>query len=108
LCELSFLSFFFAIVRFEFRAFTLSHCTSPFLWWFFLARVLQTICLGWLWTVSLLIYASWVARITGVSHWHFLILLKFVIVWILNIPQKLKAWTPGDAIRRWWNFKGGA
>jgi hypothetical protein len=29
---------------------------------------LQTISLGWLWTVILLISASWVARITGVSH----------------------------------------
>jgi hypothetical protein len=27
-----------------------------------------TICLGWLWHVILLISASWVARITGVSH----------------------------------------
>jgi hypothetical protein len=25
---------------------------------------------GWLWTTVLLIFASWVARITGVSHWH--------------------------------------
>jgi hypothetical protein len=38
---------------------------------FFGDRVLQTFCQGWLWTVSLLISASWVARITGVSHhWH--------------------------------------
>jgi hypothetical protein len=28
----------------------------------------QTICLGWFWTVILLISASWVARITGLSH----------------------------------------
>jgi hypothetical protein len=26
--------------------------------------------LGWLRTVILLISASWVARVTGVSHWH--------------------------------------
>jgi hypothetical protein len=32
-------------------------------------RVLWTICLGWLWTVTLLISTSWVARFTGVSHW---------------------------------------
>jgi hypothetical protein len=32
-------------------------------------RASRTICPGWLWTVSLLISASWVARITGVSHW---------------------------------------
>jgi hypothetical protein len=44
---------------------------SPFLWWFFLKdSVSRTICLGWLRTVILLITASWVARITGVSHWH--------------------------------------
>jgi hypothetical protein len=31
---------------------------------------LQTICPGWLWTAFFLISASWVARITGMSHWH--------------------------------------
>jgi hypothetical protein len=31
---------------------------------------LWTICLGWLQTSILLISASWVARITGVSQWH--------------------------------------
>jgi hypothetical protein len=31
-------------------------------------RVLWTICLGWFWTVILLISASWVARIIGLSH----------------------------------------
>jgi hypothetical protein len=36
----------------------------PFLWW-----VTGTICLGWLQTAILLISASWVARLTGVSHW---------------------------------------
>jgi hypothetical protein len=46
--------------------------TTPalFVMGFFQARVTQTICLGWLWTTVLLISASWVARITGVSHWH--------------------------------------
>jgi hypothetical protein len=34
---------------------------------------LQTICLGWLWTIILLISAFWVARIIGVSH-HLLLL----------------------------------
>jgi hypothetical protein len=39
-----------------------------FSWWVFLRnRVFETIFLGWLQT-SLLISASWVARITGVSH----------------------------------------
>jgi hypothetical protein len=45
----------------------LSHSTSPFLWWEIGSR---TICLDWLQTVILLISASWVARITGVSHRH--------------------------------------
>jgi hypothetical protein len=30
---------------------------------FFWDRVSQTICLGWLWTMILLIFASWAARI---------------------------------------------
>jgi hypothetical protein len=32
--------------------------------------VLLTICLGWLQTLFLLIFASQIARIIGVSHWH--------------------------------------
>jgi hypothetical protein len=44
---------------------------QPFLWWFFFwDRVSCTICPGWLWTTVLLISASWVARITGMSHRH--------------------------------------
>jgi hypothetical protein len=35
---------------------------------FFWNRVSWTVYLGWLWTVVLLIPASWVARNTGVSH----------------------------------------
>jgi hypothetical protein len=50
----------------------LSYSTNPFLcWWFFFffSRYgLQTICLGWLRNMILQISASWVARITGVSH----------------------------------------
>jgi hypothetical protein len=37
---------------------------------FFQDRVSRTICLGWIWTMILLIAASWVARITGMNHWH--------------------------------------
>jgi hypothetical protein len=40
-----------------------------FLWRVFWDRVSQTFCPGWLWTLVLLISASWVAGITGVSHW---------------------------------------
>jgi hypothetical protein len=36
---------------------------------FFWDRVSWTICPGWLQTTSLLISASWVARITGTSQW---------------------------------------
>jgi hypothetical protein len=31
-------------------------------------RVLGTVCQGWLWTTILLISASWVGRMTGLSH----------------------------------------
>jgi hypothetical protein len=40
---------------------------QPFLWRVFRDSISRTICPGWLWTVILLICASWVARITGVS-----------------------------------------
>jgi hypothetical protein len=39
-----------------------------FLWRIFQDRVSRTICPGWLWTMILLISASWVARIIGMSH----------------------------------------
>jgi hypothetical protein len=48
--------------------YTLSHSTSPFCDGLFWDRVSWTICLGWLWTAILLISASWVDRITDVSH----------------------------------------
>jgi hypothetical protein len=58
-----------AVLGLELRAFTLSHSTSPsFCDRVFWDRVSWTICLGWLRTVILLISASWVAGITGVSH----------------------------------------
>jgi hypothetical protein len=56
------------VLRFELRAYTLSHSTSPFLWRVFQDRVSQTVNWGWLGTMILLISASWVAGITGVSH----------------------------------------
>jgi hypothetical protein len=43
--------------------------------WVFQDRVSQTIFPGWLQTVIFLISVSWVARITGVSHWHPLLLV---------------------------------
>jgi hypothetical protein len=35
---------------------------------FFWDRVSWAVCPGWVWTSILLIYASWVARLTGGSH----------------------------------------
>jgi hypothetical protein len=60
-----------------------SHSTSHFLCWgLFQGRVSRTICLGWLLTEILLISASWIARITGVSH---LCLAR----WILHLHENL-------------------
>jgi hypothetical protein len=67
---------------------------------FFLVRVWWTIWLGWLPSAILLISASWVAGITGVSRWCLFDLLFFLLsflsfchwspedltVWILMIP----------------------
>jgi hypothetical protein len=54
---------------FELRAYTLSHSTSPFFCdRFFGDRVSRTVCLGWIGIVILLVSASSVARITGISH----------------------------------------
>jgi hypothetical protein len=62
--------FFFAVLGLELRAFTLRHSPIPiFCDRVFWDRASQTICPGWFRTVILLIFASWVARMTGVSHW---------------------------------------
>jgi hypothetical protein len=57
------------VLGFELRAvYHLSHSTSPFFCdGCFQDRVSQTICLSWLWIMILLISASWVAGITGVT-----------------------------------------
>jgi hypothetical protein len=57
------------VLGFEFKAYNLSSPQPFFVIGFFRGRVLQNVCLGWLWTSSLLISVSWVARITGISHW---------------------------------------
>jgi hypothetical protein len=44
---------------------------------FFEMGVLQTICRDWLWMAILLIPASWVARITGLSHQHWTLFFVF-------------------------------
>jgi hypothetical protein len=74
-CLVGFL-FWFLVLGFELKAFTLTCSTSPvFCDRIFWDRVSWTVCLGWLRTL-ILISASWVARITGVSHRH-LALFRF-------------------------------
>jgi hypothetical protein len=46
-------------------------------------RVYWTICLGWLWTAVLLIAASLVARITGMSSWCLAALLNSIFYRVL-------------------------
>jgi hypothetical protein len=46
------------------------------LWWVFWDRVSRTVFPGWLQTTVLLISVSWVARITGMSHWYLACLKK--------------------------------
>jgi hypothetical protein len=59
--------FFFVVLGLELKAFTLSPIFCDRAFW---DRVSWTTCLGWLQTAILLISPSWVARITGVRHWH--------------------------------------
>jgi hypothetical protein len=62
------LIFFFAVVGLELRASTLTQSANPFLWRVFWDRVSWNYLPGWLWTSIILISASWVARMTGMSH----------------------------------------
>jgi hypothetical protein len=70
--------FIFGVLGFELRALHLlgrqssTWPTPPALFCvgYFWDRVSRTICLGWLQTEILLISASWVPRVTGVSHLH--------------------------------------
>jgi hypothetical protein len=63
----------------------LSQTSSPFCSGYFGDRISQTICLGWPWTMILLILASQVARITGISHqcWAYFFCFAVLIVWHL-------------------------
>jgi hypothetical protein len=49
----------------------LGHSATPFsVMGFFEIGSCELFVWGWLWTGILLISATWVTRITGVSHWH--------------------------------------
>jgi hypothetical protein len=63
----------------ELRAYTLSHYTSPFLWWVFSRQGLENYLPGLALNHDFLISASWVARIIGVSLWHLASLVIFEI-----------------------------
>jgi hypothetical protein len=63
---LTFYLFIFVVLGFELRAYTLNHSTNPFCDGVFQDRISPASC--WLQIMILLISASWVARITGVSH----------------------------------------
>jgi hypothetical protein len=62
--------FFFAVLGLELRAYTLSHSTSPFLVVVFSRQGLANYLLGWLRNTILVISASCVSRIIGVSYQH--------------------------------------
>jgi hypothetical protein len=91
---------FFMVLGIEQKASNLSHSTIPFLMMgLFQERVSRTICHWWLGTTLLLISASWLAKITGMSHWHpvgihFLGSLVFWALYIfwLPIPCQIYSW----------------
>jgi hypothetical protein len=76
-CLLFFSFLFFSVLEFELLGLNAGPtpwvtppAPPPTFFVFFQDRVSQTICQGWLRTLIILISASWVARIIGVSHWH--------------------------------------
>jgi hypothetical protein len=61
--------FFFLVLGFELKAYTLSHCTSPFSWWVFSKYGLMNYLPGLASNRDPpYLSASWVTRIIGVSH----------------------------------------
>jgi hypothetical protein len=56
-----------------------------FLWWvFFEIGSHELFCLGWLWTAFLLISASWVARIAGISHQHWTLIMVLIYIALIT------------------------
>jgi hypothetical protein len=62
---------------------------------FFWDRVSWTICLGWLQTSILLIPVSWVARITGVSHWRLAPSLFWFVYSLLSFLNLITSYVRG-------------
>jgi hypothetical protein len=80
--SLSLFFFFFTVLGFELRAYTLSQSTSPFLWWVFSRESLVNY-------LNYLLSASWVGRITDVESP------------ALDCPDLLSAYTfPSVLLRR--------
>jgi hypothetical protein len=75
------------VLGLELRAFIWSHYTSPIFVKGFQDRVSRTVCPGWFQTTILLISASWVARITGMSHWRPAVLGIFEIGSLKRLAQ---------------------
>jgi hypothetical protein len=96
------LPFFFAVLVLELRAFTLSHSTGPFLWRIFQDRVSGTICLGLLWTTIILISASLVATITGMSHQCLAQTMKF------SSPKSWVFFVCLFSFRQYWGLNSGS
>jgi hypothetical protein len=66
---------------------------QPFFVTGFWDMVSQTICQVRLWTAILLISASWVARITNMSHWHLAVFyfIVYTLEWVtLNTSEIIK------------------
>jgi hypothetical protein len=62
-----------------------------FLMHFIKIGFLELFALGWLWTTVLLISASWVARITGMSHQRLDVFFSF-----RNVVCFFRSWTPWE------------
>jgi hypothetical protein len=55
-------------------------------------RVSWTVCLGWLRTTILLIPASWIARIVGMSHWRLAVHLFWCRFFLCSPDWPQKNW----------------
>jgi hypothetical protein len=83
----------------ELKAYTLSHSTFSFCVRYFWDKISQTICPGWLQNMTLFISASWITRITSMSHQH-LPVLRFLKC--IFIAQRCFIMT----FHTWWNILG--
>jgi hypothetical protein len=98
--QLQEISFFFLVLEFELRVFISIHSTNRFLWRFFSRQGLKNYLLG---LASNWISASWIARITGMSHQHLaqeVSLFCFIQSIITSYPLFLTAFSTHPYILR--------